>query len=386
VGGSCGDAAAVDTDVLPQAFSIFFLAVAEVKTLRRYVAREITVSTALVFLSLLFLFAFFDLVEQMKDLGRGGYQLRHILLHVLLSSPNHVYELFPIAALIGTLFTLAQFVASSEYTVMRASGVSLQRMVGALAVVGAAFSILTFTIGEFVAPPAEQFAQRLRSQAISGIVAQEFRSGLWIKDGTSFVNVLEVTPTGGLKGLRIYEFDNDYRLRVLRTAEAAEYEGSNQWLLANVAQTKFEQLTTRVSFRDFMRWESVLEPGLLNVLLVKPEKMSAWSLYSYSQHLKENRQKALRYEIALWTKILYPVAVLVMMVLALPFAYFQSRQGGVGAKIFAGIMIGLAFHFLNRLLGHLGLLNDWPPFASAVAPTLLFLSLAIGMMWWQERR
>jgi lipopolysaccharide export system permease protein len=357
-----------------------------VKTLRRYVAREITVSTALVFLSLLFLFAFFDLVEQMKDLGRGGYQLRHILLHVLLSSPNHVYELFPIAALIGTLFTLAQFVASSEYTVMRASGVSLQRMVGALAVVGAAFSILTFTIGEFVAPPAEQFAQRLRSQAISGIVAQEFRSGLWIKDGTSFVNVLEVTPTGGLKGLRIYEFDNDYRLRVLRTAEAAEYEGSNQWLLANVAQTKFEQLTTRVSFRDFMRWESVLEPGLLNVLLVKPEKMSAWSLYSYSQHLKENRQKALRYEIALWTKILYPVAVLVMMVLALPFAYFQSRQGGVGAKIFAGIMIGLAFHFLNRLLGHLGLLNDWPPFASAVAPTLLFLSLAIGMMWWQERR
>lgn len=356
------------------------------KTLRRYVAREITVSTALVFLSLLLLFAFFDLVEQMKDLGRGGYQLRHILLHVLLSSPNHVYELFPIAALIGTLFTLAQFVASSEYTVMRASGVSLQRMVGALAVVGAAFSILTFTIGEFVAPPAEQFAQRLRSQAISGIVAQEFRSGLWIKDGTSFVNVLEVTPTGGLKGLRIYEFDNDYRLRVLRTAEAAEYEGSNQWLLANVAQTNFEKLTTRVSFRDFMRWESVLEPGLLNVLLVKPEKMSAWSLYSYSQHLKENRQKALRYEIALWTKMLYPVAVLVMMVLALPFAYFQSRQGGVGAKIFAGIMIGLAFHFLNRLLGHLGLLNDWPPFASAVAPTLLFLSLAIGMMWWQERR
>jgi lipopolysaccharide export system permease protein len=157
-------------------------------------------------------------------------------------------------------------------------------------------------------------------------------------------------------------------------------------LMANVAQTTFDQNNTRVSFRDFVQWQSVLEPGLLNVLLVKPEKMSALSLYSYSQHLKENRQKALRYEIALWTKLLYPVAVLVMMVLALPFAYFQGRQGGVGAKIFAGIMIGLAFHFLNRLLGHLGLLNDWPPFASAVAPTLLFLGLALGMMWWQERR
>jgi lipopolysaccharide export system permease protein len=356
------------------------------RTLRSYIAREVAASTALVFLSLLLLFAFFDLVEQMKDLGRGAYQLRHILLHVLLSAPNHVYELFPIAALIGTLFALAQLVASSEYTVMRASGVSLARMVGVIATVGTLFGVLTFAVGEFVAPPAEQFAQRLRSQAISGIVAQEFRSGLWIKDGTSFVNVLEVTPEGGLKGLRIYEFDQDYRLKVLRFAEAAEYEGGNQWLLANVAQTSFDQLTARVGFRDFARWQSVLEPALLNVLLVKPEKMSAWSLYSYSQHLKENRQKALRYEIALWTKLLYPVAVLVMMVLALPFAYFQSRQGGVGAKIFAGIMIGLAFHFLNRLLGHLGLLNDWSPFASAVAPTLLFLTMAVAMMWWQERR
>ena len=356
------------------------------RTLRRYIAREVAAATALVFLALLLLFAFFDLVEQMKDLGRGGYQLRHILLHVFLSAPNHVYELFPIAALIGTLFTLAQFVANSEYTVMRASGVSLQKMVGALAVVGTIFGVLTFAVGEFLAPPAEQFAQRMRSQAISGIVAQEFRSGLWIKDGTSFVNVLEVTPTGSLKGLRIYEFDDDYRLRVLRYAEAAEYEGNNQWLLANVAQTTFNQLTTSVSRRDFVPWQSVLEPGLLSVLLVKPEKMSAWSLYSYAQHLKENRQKALRYEIALWIKLLYPVAVLVMMLLALPFAYFQSRQGGVGAKIFAGIMIGLAFHFLNRLFGHLGLLNDWPPFASAVAPTLMFLGLALGMMWLQERR
>ncbi len=356
------------------------------KTLRAYVAREVTVATLLVFVALLLLFAFFDLVEQMKDLGRGGYQLRHIVLHVLLSAPNHVYELFPIAALIGTLFALAQLVASSEYTVMRASGVSLGRMVAALASLGIVFGALTFLVGEFVAPPAEQYAQRLRSQAISGIVAQEFRSGLWIKDGTAFVNVLEVTPSAGLKGVRIYDFDEHYRLRNLRLAAGAEYRGDNRWLLTDVAQTTFDDLKTRVSHFDRMSWQSVLEPSLLNVLLVKPEKMSAFSLYSYAQHLKENRQKALRYEIALWIKLLYPVAVLVMMVLALPFAYFQSRQGGVGAKLFAGIMIGLAFHFLNRLFGHLGLLYDWPPAASAVVPTLFFLGIAMGMMWLQERR
>jgi lipopolysaccharide export system permease protein len=356
------------------------------RTLRGYLAREIAVATALVFVALLLLFAFFDLVEQMKDLGRGGYRLRHILLHVALSAPNHVYELFPIAALIGTLFALAQLVANSEYTVMRASGVSLPGMVRSVAALGAVFGALTFAVGEFVAPPAEQFAQRLRSQAISGIVAQEFRSGLWIKDGTAFVNVTEVTPEATLRGVRIYEFDSTYRLRSLSFAEAAEYEGNNRWMLANVARTAFEEQGTRISRRDFQLWQSVLEPSLLSVLLVKPEKMSAWSLYSYAQHLKENRQKALRYEIALWTKMLYPLAVVVMMVLALPFAYFQSRQGGVGAKVFAGIMIGLAFHFLNRLFGHLGLLNDWMPLASAIVPTLIFLGLALAMMWWQERR
>jgi lipopolysaccharide export system permease protein len=202
----------------------------------------------------------------------------------------------------------------------------------------------------------------------------------------AFVNVMEVTPSAELKGLRIYEFDEGYRLRSLRHAAGAEYRGQNTWQLIDVAQTVFEGEKTRVDRQERMFWQSVLEPGLLNVLLVKPEKMSALSLDSYSQHLKENRQKALRYEIALWSKLLYPVAVLVMMIMALPFAYFHNRQGGVGAKIFAGIMLGLAFHFLNRLFGHLGLLNDWPPLLSAVTPTLLFLAAAVSMMWWQERR
>jgi lipopolysaccharide export system permease protein len=356
------------------------------RTLRRYIAKEVIAATAFVFVALLILFAFFDLVEQIKDLGRGAYQLRHIMLHVLLSVPNHVYELFPIAALIGTLFALAQLVASSEYTVMRVSGVSIMRMGAMLGTVGLFFAVLTFLFGEFIGPPSEQFAQRLRSQAITGLVAQEFRSGLWIKDGLSFINVQEVRPDATLRGVRIYEFDPEFRLRKLSYAQRGDYQSERRWLLKDVVQTTFDERRARVGRLAEAEWQSVLEPRLLNVLLVKPEQMSAWSLYNYAQHLKENRQKALRYEIALWNKIMYPLAVLVMMLLALPFAYFQRRQGGVGAKIFAGIMLGLAFHFLNRLFGHLGLLNDWPAVVSAIVPTLIFLSVAVGMIWLQERR
>lgn len=356
------------------------------RTLRRYLASEIIAATALVFAALLLLFAFFDLVEQIKDLGRGNYQLRQIIIHVLLSMPNHVYELFPIAALIGTLFALAQLVASSEYTVMRVSGISISRMTAMLSAVGVLFAALTFLFGEFIGPPTEQLAQRLRSQAITGLVAQEFRSGLWIKDGRSFINVLEVLPDSTLKGIRIYEFDTDHRLRRISFAQRGDYQSERRWLLKDVVQTTFDDRKAGVIKIDEASWQSVLEPRLLSVLLVKPEQMSAWNLYSYSQHLKENRQKALRYEIALWTKIMYPIAVLVMMLLALPFAHFQRRQGGVGAKIFAGIMLGLGFHFLNRLFAHLGLLNDWPALLSAMLPTLIFLSVAVGLIWWQERR
>ncbi|MHB0986686.1 MAG: LptF/LptG family permease, partial [Sulfuricella sp.] len=127
-------------------------------------------------------------------------------------------------------------------------------------------------------------------------------------------------------------------------------------------------------------------PDILNVLLVVPEQMSAWNLYFYVQHLRENKQKTTRYEIALWSKLAYPFASLVMIMLALPFAFYQGRSGGVSAKIFTGIMLGLAFHLLNRLFSHLGLLNDWPPMFSAIFPTLAFLGAAMAMMWRVEKR
>lgn len=356
------------------------------RTLRRYLATEILAATALVFAALVMLFAFFDLVEQIKDLGRGAYTMRRILIYVLLSLPDHIYQLFPVAALIGTLFALAQLVAGSEYTVMRTSGVSTARFALTLATIGFLFATVTFVIGEFVAPPAEQLAQRVRSQSITGLVAQEFRSGLWIKDDKIFINVVEVLPDAMLRGVRIYEFDRENRLLSISYAQRGAYQSDRRWLLEDVIQTRFEDRKTSVHEFQQMKWQSVLEPDLINVLLVKPEQMSAWRLYAYTQHLKENRQKALRYEIALWIKLTYPLAVLVMMVLALPFAHFQGRQAGVGAKIFAGIMLGIGFYFLNRLFSHLGLLNDWPPAVSALAPMATFLLAAMGLMWWQERR
>ena len=193
-------------------------------------------------------------------------------------------------------------------------------------------------------------------------------------------------PDATLKGVKIYDFDEAYRLRTISYATLGVHVDNSRWHLTDVSRTRFEANRTKVEHLPDIYWKSVLSPEILNVLLVVPEQMSAWNLYFYVQHLRDNKQKTDRYEIAFWSKLIYPFATLVMLVLALPFACHSLRTGGMGAKIFAGIMLGLSFHLLNRLFAHLGLLNGWSPLFSAICPTLVFMGLALGMIRGAEKR
>jgi lipopolysaccharide export system permease protein len=356
------------------------------RTIRRYLAREIYGATLFVFMAFLALFAFFDLIHELGDLGKGDYRLQHALLYVLLSVPSHVYELFPIAVLIGTLYALAHLAANSEFTVMRGSGLSPGQAASALGRIGIVFVVLTYAVGEFLTPVTERAAQQLKLRATSAVIAQEFRTGFWVKDERRFVNVREVLPDTTLLGIRIYEFDSDYKLVSISSAERGQFAENSLWRMRNVVRTRFSRDGSSVDRLDQLDWPSVLTPDILSVLFVMPERMSAWNLYQYTRHLAENRQRTERYEIAMWKKLVYPVAVLVMMALALPFAYIHTRSGGVGVKVFSGIMLGIFFHMLNSLFSHLGLLQNWSPLFSALLPSVVFLAAALLMMWWTERR
>ncbi|MEO5676592.1 MAG: LptF/LptG family permease, partial [Usitatibacter sp.] len=205
---------------------------------------------------------------------------------------------------------------------------------------------------------------------------REFRSGFWVKDDKSFVNIQDVTPETELLNLRIYEFDRDYRLTSISRAEKGTYAGPNTWRLTNVELTRFQGDRALLEKLPQLTWSSVLTPDILAVLKVVPERMSALNLRSYIEHLRDNRQKATRYEIAFWGKLLYPFAAIAMMVMAIPFALGSARAGGVGAKIVLGILLGLAFHFAGRLFSHMGLLNDWPALLSAGLPVVIVALVA----------
>lgn len=355
--------------------------------LTRYLSREIYGSLMLVFSALIMLFAFFDLLGEMNDLGKGNYNLAHVLLYVLLTIPTRIYELFPVAVLIGTIFALVQMAANSELTIYRSSGASLKQMIRALLKIGFPLMVLSLVCGELIAPHSMRMAQELRLNALNSQISfKEFKSGVWLKDERSFVNVKNVLPDTSLQNVSIYEFDETFLLLGITAAKRAIFLQEGDWQLEGVMQTRFDKQGAQIVHQAQKEWHSAITPDILRVLMVVPEQMSAWNLYLYTQHLKENKQESVRYEIEMWNKVVYPFSVMVMMLLALPFASHQKRQGGISGKIFTGIVLGLSFYFIGRLFAHLGSLNNWQPLLSAATMTVIFLTLALGMLWWTERR
>ncbi|QRX81275.1 LPS export ABC transporter permease LptG [Glaciimonas sp. PAMC28666] len=377
------------------------------KVLQRYFTTEIVRSVLFALAAFLALFAFFDLMGELQSVGRGGYKLQHAFGFVLLGLPSYAYELMPIAVLIGTIYTLSQFAAHSEFTIMRVSSMSTKMTAWMLFKIGILFVVATVLIGEFVAPKSAEFAEKIKLGAKGASVSQEFKSGLWSKDviksggltgeiiGSRFINIHDILPNGELRGVKVYEFDHNFHLASIIVADHSVYAGAHLWRLSDVVQTDFvtgngasaDTINTAIATKKMPSKEMISEitPEILAVLFADPDRMSAYDLHAYIKHLAENSQHTERYEIAFWKKVIYPLSIFVMMALALPFAYLHFRAGGVSLKIFTGIMIGLSFQLVNSLFSHLGLLNTWPPLITAAVPSILFLVAAIGALSRVER-
>ena len=392
------------------------------KILQRYFFVNIAQAVAFVLVAFLGLIAFMDLTQELPSVGKGGYMMQHAILYVLLLLPGHVYEVMPVAALIGTIYTMAQFAQSSEFTIMRASSMSTQQAGIMLAKIGVLFVAITFLFGELITPRTAPIAERVRLSAKGATVSAEFRSGMWTKDtihtggpkgpvtGSRFFNARQIRPDGQLIDVRLYEFDNGMRMRSLITAANAKFSGNSTWRLNDVTETLFAnsrelpapgtpipagqtiqstfgQDTASVSTRKVASLDLVSEitPKILSVSRSDPGQMSANELAVYTRHLAENRQETERFKIAFWKKLIDPLSIFVLMALALPFGYLHTRSGGVGLKSFIGIMIGVSFILINALFSHVGMLSTWPAFVTAAAPSLLFLLLAIGALRWVER-
>jgi lipopolysaccharide export system permease protein len=368
------------------------------KTVRRLLYRDIVWSVVFVAVAFLSLFFFIDVVDGLDSVAREGNSLARVMLRALLEVPGHFYELFPIAVLIGTIYSMARLAQSSEFTILRTGGLGPGRALALLAVPGIAFAALTFVVGDFVAPATEREAALLK-----GGGAVHGRGGAWLKErrGTPegvrnvSAHIGSVTSAGELQGIRIFEFDADGRLLSQVSANQARVLGDGHWLLQKVVLTRWPLPTgasepsagTTLSSQPLpeLRWSSTLDAAVVAAALLPVQTMSTLELWRYRMHLTDQEQATQRHEIQFWKKALYPLACVVMVALALPFAYLHARAGGVSYKVFGGILLGISFVLLNNVSGHLGLLRQWTPWLAAAAPGLFYLLLSMAAFAWLVR-
>jgi len=355
------------------------------KLLNRYLNLEVAIPIFWIMFGLIGIFTFFDFILEMNDLDKGTYNLPSIISYVVLSIPGHVYEIVPIAVLIGSMYAMGQLSENSAFTVIRSSGYSIKHIAFTLSFTGLFFTLFTFAVGDLVTPFTEKKAQEIKIIAKDSIVTQEFKSGLWIKDSNSFINVENVLPDSSLSNIHIYEFDKNFHLRTITNAKKGKFKGS-EWGLEEINQTIFNQDKISTISLTNANWKSLLKPEMMNVLLASPEKMSSMSLIHFIKYLKNNKQKVTRYEVALWEKLIYPLASIAMVLFAIPFGFFQERSGGKNVKIFLGILIGIFYQIMNSSFRYIGLLNDWHPLSCAVIPTLIFFSIGVMMIYRTEHQ
>lgn len=327
-------------------------------------------------LFLVALLSFFNYVDQLRDVGTGNYGTLQAAEYVVLIIPRIIYQMMPIAVLIGVIAGLGILANNNELIVMRAAGISINKIIISVMKAGALLMVLVVVIGEWVAPVSERYAQILRSVSISNTLSIGAINGLWARDGSKYINIQKVLPKGKLGGVNIYEF-NDKRQLIKVTQASEAYYINDNWLLENVVEANIK--TNKVSVKDHKNkiWLTSLSPDLLSVVLVKPETLSILGLFQYISYLHDNDLDAARYELAFWTKLMLPIITGIMIVLAIPFVFGSLRSVAIGQRIMVGTFIGISFYIINQVFGYIGLVYHLHIATSAMLPALGFFIYAV---------
>jgi len=350
------------------------------KILDWYIGRTIISTSTLVLVTFVGLSGIIKYVEQLRKVGEGTYDLLQALIFVVLSIPRDVEMFFPMAALLGALIGLGALAASSELVVMQAAGFSKLDIGLSVLKTAVPLMIIITLLGEWGAPQAQKLARDMRSFATSGGKILSVRTGVWARDANDFIFIGKVNDNK-LYGLNMWRFDQDKHLRQVFYAKTVDYVGENDWLMKGVQITDMNDdiVISKSSLPEY-RWKTSLAPDKLAVVTVKPEELAISGLYDYVHYLKASEQDASRYELAFWRKVTQPFSIAVMMLMALSFIFGPLRSVTMGARILSGVIAGFTFYISSEFFGPLSLVYNIPPAFGAVAPSLVFLFIALMLL------
>ena len=349
------------------------------KILQKYFTINLMVTTLIALFGLVSLFSFFSIIDQMADTGRGNYTVPEALLYVLLTTPRLAYELFPIAAVIGSMATLGMLAHHNELVVIRTSGVSKGELAIILTKAALLLVILSIIFGEMIAPISGEAAQQRRSFAMTEQISMRTRNGYWARDGGSFINIRKILPGNRVEDVYIYEFDQNDKLRTSIHAQDASYS-QQHWLLHDIEQTSISNEKISIQRLRQAEWPSSLEPEIINFVMVQPQYLSLFGLLKYIDYLRQNDQETAPYEQALWKKLIKPFSICTMVLLAILLVRCESRFAVEGQRIFFGMLIGIVFHICDQISGHLGMVYTLPAYLSVTTPTVLLMGTVVYLL------
>jgi lipopolysaccharide export system permease protein len=351
------------------------------RVIRRYLLRTIFSMTALVMTVLLGLAGFIEFVGQLDDVGVGDYGVLQALLYAAMKLPGLAFVMLPMAALLGALLGLGSLANYSELTAMRAAGVSVMRLARGVAVTGVVIALITLVLGEYVAPPLDQYSRQYRTlsqQASAGLPSAE---SAWIREGNTILNINLLNRDYRLGGVFLFKLDAGGRLTGMARGDSAGIDDAGQWVLNNYAETTItgDGVVTRHKRRTSQ--STTLNPELVELTVIRPDSLDGLQLFHYVAFLRANGLDAQRYSAAFWGRIASSVAVVPMVVLALPFVFGRMRSAGAGARMVIGILIGLAYFFASRSLMDGGEVYNLNPAVVAWVPTLLLTGCVMVALW-----
>ena len=344
--------------------------------LDRYIARTVLLHTLMVMAVLIALMTLVTFIGQQDDIGQGSYGVSDAFLFTMLSLPQQVYELLPIATLIGAILGLGALARDSELTVVRAAGVSIVRIAASAALAGLVVAALMWLLGEYLAPPADQYA---RQHKIFSKYSQLDRAGssAWVRQGSWFLNIRQQAAKNLFGGVFVYELDADRQLRLVGHADTASQDPAGRWILSNYAETRLDSARVEARAKDREEAGTRFNVDFLGLAVTRPSALPFTDLYAYVRHLKANDLDSRAWEIAFWSRIARLVAAVMVCVFAVPFALGPLRSAGAGARMVLGIMAGVLFVLLTQTLENSGLVYGLNPLLVAWGPTLLLAAIAV---------
>lgn len=345
------------------------------KILDHYIGVRLLQGYLLVMLVLLPLFSFLDIVEQLDDVGTGSYQLLDAFVFVGLMLPRRMLDLLPIIALLGSSVALGWLANSNELLAMQATGVSILRLGWSIMKTGVLLMLLAAGLEEFVASPVQQYALQQRSLAISGSKAVRTQYGFWFHHGPQYINIRNVHDRRAPAEMDIYEFTQHGQLRSFTHAGEVDTSIPEQWLLLNVTQKTIKKGDIRSDHVPSMHWESTLTPSQVDLVGLPIESLSPSELYHYIAYLRTSGQKANRYELMFWQKLVLPPVTGAMVLLSTSFVFGWLRSASTGKRIILGSVVGIAFYLGNQIMANAGLLLDLNPLLTALIPLLVISAL-----------